>query len=223
MCDTSIACVSGGGGVYPREGLLFVVVGVLTLTRIITKSVVTGQAPVTLDVGRWGIPRRRRVKTQTNQRWYTHIMTADAIHASARNIKMWNRESAYDVAGPYWLVHTSHYLRLPEKPTIIPLAAQERLPRARYLYIYITGINSTYHDAYARQTQVNWKKKTKRRKEKKRKERKRKKRREQKRKRKTRKGKLGKLRKRQKKTTTQQQQEEETKQGKEKREKTLKY
>ena len=48
-------------------------------------------------------------------------------------------------------MHTSHYSRL-EKPTI-PLATQGKLP------------GSTYHYAYARQTQVNWKMETKKRKE----------------------------------------------------------
>ena len=44
------------------------IVVVLTLTRII-KSVVTGQAPVTLELRN----KHPREKTQTNQRWYTHI------------------------------------------------------------------------------------------------------------------------------------------------------
>ena len=60
-------------------------------------------------------------------------------------------------------VYVSLHSRL-EKPTI-PLATQERLPR-----IYCTY--STYHYAYARQTQANWKKETKKRKEDKEKERK---------------------------------------------------
>ena len=49
-------------------------------------------------------------------------------------------------------VHTGAYVSLlaPGKPTI-PLATQERLLRI------IT--RSTYHYAYARQTQINWKKK----------------------------------------------------------------
>ena len=69
-------------GRYTPELLLDlgIIVVILTLTRIIM-FVVTGQAPVTLEL------RNTPGKTnkQTNQRWYTHI-TADAIHASARNI-----------------------------------------------------------------------------------------------------------------------------------------
>ena len=45
---------------------LFVVVDVLTLTRII-KSVVTGQAPVTLEL------RNTPGKNTNNPRWYTPI------------------------------------------------------------------------------------------------------------------------------------------------------
>ena len=61
------------------------VVVVLTLTRIIIKSVVTGQAPVTLEL------RITPGKNTNNPRWYTHIyiyiyITADAIYASTRNI-----------------------------------------------------------------------------------------------------------------------------------------
>ena len=47
----------------PTRGVLVVVV--LTLTRII-KSVVTGQAPVTLE------PRNTPGKNTNNSRWYTH-------------------------------------------------------------------------------------------------------------------------------------------------------
>ena len=55
------------------------------------------------------------------------------------------------------MVHTSHYWRL-ETPTI-PLATRERLQ----YHVYIA--RSIYHYAYARQTQVNWKKETMKRKE----------------------------------------------------------
>ena len=56
------------------------VVVVPTLTRII-ESVVTGQAPVTLEL------RNTPGKNTHNPRWYTHIsQLADAIHASTRNI-----------------------------------------------------------------------------------------------------------------------------------------
>ena len=62
-------------------GVLPVVVVVPTLTRII-KSVVTGQAPGTLEL------RNTPEKKNTNQRRYTHTwyITADAIHASTRSI-----------------------------------------------------------------------------------------------------------------------------------------
>ena len=56
----------------------FWILVVLALTRII-KSVVTGQAPVTLKL------RNTPGKNTNNPRWYTHIITADAIHASTRN------------------------------------------------------------------------------------------------------------------------------------------
>ena len=51
---------------------------IFTLTRII-KSVVTGQAPVTLEL------RNTPGKNTNNPRWYTH-MPADAIHAFTRNL-----------------------------------------------------------------------------------------------------------------------------------------
>ena len=58
--------------------LLFVVV--LTLTRII-KSVVTGQAPFTLEL------RNRLPQGKHTQPKVVHAyITADAIHASTRNI-----------------------------------------------------------------------------------------------------------------------------------------
>ena len=56
------------------------VVVVVELTRTI-KSVVTGQAPVNLEL------RNTPGKNTNNPRWHTHIYTtADAIHASTRNI-----------------------------------------------------------------------------------------------------------------------------------------
>ena len=73
-----------------------VVVVVLTLTRTI-KSVVTGQAPVTLG---WRNTAGKKHKPKV-----VHAYTiADAINASAKkNIKL-HRESAYDVPGPYWSI-----------------------------------------------------------------------------------------------------------------------
>ena len=58
---------------------IVVVVVVLTLTRII-KSVVTGQAPVTLEL------RNTPGKTHTQPEVVHAYITADAIHASTRNI-----------------------------------------------------------------------------------------------------------------------------------------
>ena len=58
-----------------------VVVVVLTLTRII-KPVVTGQAPVTLELR--NTPEKKK---NANKPKVVHAyVTADAIHASARNI-----------------------------------------------------------------------------------------------------------------------------------------
>ena len=62
-----------------EQVLLVVVVVVLTLTRIF-KSVVTGQAPVTLEL------RNTPGKTHTQPKVVHACITADAIHASTRNI-----------------------------------------------------------------------------------------------------------------------------------------
>ena len=61
------------------ELLFVVVVVVLTLTRIV-KSVVTGQAPVTLEL------RNTPGKTHTQPKVVHAYITVDAIHASTRNI-----------------------------------------------------------------------------------------------------------------------------------------
>ena len=58
---------------------LAAVVVVLTLTRIV-KFVVTGQAPVTLEL------RNTPGKTHTQPKVVHAYITADAIHASTRNI-----------------------------------------------------------------------------------------------------------------------------------------
>ena len=60
--------------------VVVVVVVVLTLTRII-KSVVKGQAPVTLGL------RNTQGKTHTQPKVVHAYITADAIHASTRNIQ----------------------------------------------------------------------------------------------------------------------------------------
>ena len=59
--------------------VVVVVVVVLTLTRII-KSVVTGQAPVTLEL------RNTPGKNTHSPKVVHACITADAIHASTRNI-----------------------------------------------------------------------------------------------------------------------------------------
>ena len=82
-------------------------------------------------------PRR---KTQTNQRWYTHISQLTQFMPPPETI---NRESAYDVPGLSILVHTSHYSRL-GKPTI-PFATQERLARMYCSYM-IVPITTRTHD-----------------------------------------------------------------------------
>ena len=58
---------------------IVVVVVVLTLTRII-KSVVTGQAPVTLEL------RNTPGEKHTQPKVVHAYITADAIHASTRNM-----------------------------------------------------------------------------------------------------------------------------------------
>ena len=94
------------------------IVVVLTLTRII-KSVVIGQAPVTLEL--------RNTPGKKHKPKVVHAyITADASHASARNIHKVKSGVSLRCARSI-LVHTSHYSCL-EKPTI-PLATQERLPR----------------------------------------------------------------------------------------------
>ena len=72
---------------------------VLTLTRII-KSMVTGQAPVTLE---WSNTPGKKHKPTAEHAY----ITADAIHASAGNISGVSLRCARSI-----LVHTSHYSRL---------------------------------------------------------------------------------------------------------------
>ena len=72
--------------ICPPNSLFSVVVlvVVLTLARII-KSVVTGQAPVTLE---WrNTPRE---KTQTNKQWYSHLIyhTRRNLYPCQKNIRI---------------------------------------------------------------------------------------------------------------------------------------
>ena len=87
--------------------MVVVAVVVLTLTRI-TKSVVTGQAPVTLEL-------RNTPGKNTNKPKVVHAyITADAIHASTKTTKMKSGVSLRCARSI--LVHMSYYSRL-EKPT----------------------------------------------------------------------------------------------------------
>ena len=70
----------GGGGGFVVVAVVVFVVVVLTLTRII-KSVVTAQAPVTLELA-----RNTPDKTHKQPKVVHPYITADAIHASTRNI-----------------------------------------------------------------------------------------------------------------------------------------
>ena len=95
---------------------------VLTSTRIM-KSVVTGQAPGTLEL------RNTLGKNTNKPKMVRAYITADAIHASTtKHIEVKTGVSLRCARSI--LVHTSHYSRL-GKP-IISLATQERLPRICY-------------------------------------------------------------------------------------------
>ena len=63
--------------------LLMMILVVLTLTRII-KSVVSGQAPVTLELR--NTPEKKHKQTKGGTR-IDYITAADAFHVSARKIK----------------------------------------------------------------------------------------------------------------------------------------
>ena len=109
---------------HETELVVVVVVAavVLTLTRII-KSVVTGQAPVTLEL------RNTPGKNTNNPRWYTYISQLTQFMLPPETYK-----SEIGSQSTMCQVHTSaypsHYPCL-EKPTI-PIATQERLPRIYY-------------------------------------------------------------------------------------------
>ena len=86
-------------------------------------------------------------KTQTYQRWYTPMSQLTQFMPSPEKYKMRNRESAYDVPGPYWCIRLT---------TGAWKNRLHRLPPRKDYHVYIT--RGTYHYAYARQTQVNRKK-----------------------------------------------------------------
>ena len=95
---------------YHSQCIPVIVVVVLTSTRII-KSVVAGQAPVTLELR--NTPRRKHELKVVHA-----YITADAIHASARNIEKVKLGISLRCARSV-LVHTSYYSRL-EKTTTLP-------------------------------------------------------------------------------------------------------
>ena len=88
----------------------FLFVVVVTLTRII-KSVVTGQAPITLEL------RNTPGKNTHNIRWYTHISHLTQFMPPPETYK--RKKSGFSLrCARSRPVHTSHYSRL-EKPNMI--------------------------------------------------------------------------------------------------------
>ena len=103
------------------DGHIVVVVVVLTLTRII-KSVVTRQAPVTLEL------RNTVDKTQKAQRWYTHMSQLAQLMPPPETYN-----SEIESQPTMRQVRTGAYASLlPTKKPTISLATQERLPRIYY-------------------------------------------------------------------------------------------
>ena len=105
---------------------------VLTFTRII-KSVVTGQAPVTLE---WrNTPQEKKHKQKLKWSRIYHSWRKSCLRqkntkseiGSQPVVVVLTSESAYDVPSSCWYVHSSHYSRL--KKTTTPLATKKRLPR----------------------------------------------------------------------------------------------
>ena len=109
----------------PHLPTTVVVVVVFTLTRII-KSVVTGQAPVTLEM------RNTPGKNTYNPRWYTHISQLTHSCLLQKYIKVKSGVSLRCARSRP--VHTSHYSRL-EKPNI-PIATQGRLPGIFFFFFF---------------------------------------------------------------------------------------
>ena len=98
------------------------VVVVLTLTRII-KSVVTGQAPVTLELR--NTPGKKTRTTRGSTRIY-HSWRNSCLHQKQLKVNSGvSQRCARSIP-----VHTSHYSCL-QKPTT-PFPTQERLPRIHY-------------------------------------------------------------------------------------------
>ena len=96
------------------------VVVVVTLARIV-KSVVTGQAPVTLEL------RNTPGKNTHNRRWYTHISQLTQFMPPPETCK--SEIGGQPTVGQ---VHTGAYVCLTSrawKNRLLPLATQERLAR----------------------------------------------------------------------------------------------
>ena len=120
-----------------------VVVVVLTLTRII-KSVVTAQAPVTLEL------RNTLGKNTNNPSWYPHISQLTQFMPPPETYKS-------EIGSPSTMCQVYTWcIRLITRAWKNRLY---RLPPKKDYHVNIT--RSIYHYAYARQTQVNWKKGTK--------------------------------------------------------------
>ena len=114
--------------------LVVIVVVVLTLTSII-KSVVTGQAPVTLEL------RNTPGKDTHNPRWYTHISQLTQL-PHQRHIKVKSGVSLRCATSRP--VHTSHYSRL-EKPHIY----SDCHPSKTTTYIlHVVSITTHTHDRH---------------------------------------------------------------------------
>ena len=120
---------------------------------------VTGQAPATLEL------RNTPGKNTNNPRWYTHISQLTQFMPPPETYK-----SKIGSQSTLCQVHTGACVSLlaPEKNDYNNI-----LPPKKDYHVYIS--RSIYHYAYARQTQVNWRKETKKRQEHKGKERKEKK------------------------------------------------
>ena len=93
--------INSGGKEWKKS---YQVVVVLTLTRIF-KSVVTGQGPVTLELRNTPEKNHKQIKGGTR-------MYHSWRNSCLRNMqyKKWNRESAYDVPGPYWCIRLTMFL-----------------------------------------------------------------------------------------------------------------
>ena len=81
----AVAAAAAASYIGSRRSLpVLVVVVVLALTRII-KSVVTGQAPVALELR--NTPRKKHKQIKGGKLLYAYDITADVLHANTRNMK----------------------------------------------------------------------------------------------------------------------------------------